>query len=259
MGVVVWHTHDAMAQALPATRSAFAEYLALEEKAETKHEYVNGEIVAIAGGTATHARLAAELIGDLWMAVKDRPCAVYTSDMRIRIQATRRATYRMPPWSADRSNTTSRIATVRSTPSSLVEVLSDSSEARDLRDRFVHYRRIPSLRHDVLVWQPEPRIEWFTRGEDGVWSLHEAGKGGDREARSHRVPALGGLDLRRSHGCRAGLTFGLHRRKLDEDPGVCATYGADAPSRRLPRARGSRPRVRAPGEGGARALGVRAG
>src|SRR5712691_6526613 len=71
----------------------YAEYLELERSSEVKHEYLRGEVFAMAGGSPEHARLAASVIGELRAALRGRPCAVFTSDARVRIEATDRATY----------------------------------------------------------------------------------------------------------------------------------------------------------------------
>ena len=71
----------------------YGQYLELERTSEIKHEYLRGEVFAMAGGTPEHARLAANIIGALTAALRGRTCSVFTSDARVRIEATDRATY----------------------------------------------------------------------------------------------------------------------------------------------------------------------
>ncbi|WP_437738826.1 Uma2 family endonuclease [Sorangium sp. So ce1335] len=70
-----------------------AEYLEQERASPTKHEFLNGEIFAMAGGTPEHARLSASVIAELRAQLRGRPCAVYASDLRVRVQATGLSTY----------------------------------------------------------------------------------------------------------------------------------------------------------------------
>ena len=151
----------------------FAEYLALEAKSETKHEYINGEVFAMAGGTPDHAALAAAVIRLLGTALLGRPCRVYTSDLRIRVLATGLATYPdvsvvCRPFEPDPEDANTAV-----NPVVIVEVLSDSTEAYDRGEKFAHYRRLPSLRDYLLVLQREARIEHYRRNEDDSWTLRE--------------------------------------------------------------------------------------
>jgi len=166
-----------MTQPAEKLTMSYAEYTAAEEKSETKHEWLNGEVFAMAGGTPEHAGLAASLIRELGSALRGRPCRVFSADLRVKVQATGLATY------PDASVVCSKLETAGDDPHAvvnpvvLVEVLSDSSEAYDRGQKFAHYRRIPSLREYVLVSQHEPRIEVQRLNEAGRWELHEAGAG----------------------------------------------------------------------------------
>jgi Uma2 family endonuclease len=71
----------------------YAEYLEFERTSDVKHEYLRGEVFAMAGGTPEHARLAANVISELGGALRGRPCSVFTSDVRVRIETTDRSTY----------------------------------------------------------------------------------------------------------------------------------------------------------------------
>ena len=151
----------------------FTEYLALEAKSETKHEYINGEVFAMAGGTPDHAALAAAVIRLLGTALLGRPYRVYTSDLRIRVLATGLATYPdvsiiCRPFEPDPEDPNTAV-----NPVVIAEVLSDSTEAYDRGEKFAHYRRIPSLRDYLLVVQREARIEHYRRNEDDTWTLRE--------------------------------------------------------------------------------------
>jgi len=152
-------------------RMTYAEYLAFEAQSDARHEYLNGEVFAMAGGTITHGALTAAVITALSSALRDRRCRVLSSDVRVRVKATGLATY------PDVSVVCQQIETDDDdrhgvlNPSVIVEVLSDSTEAYDRGAKAAHYRRIPSLREYVLVSQREPLIEVHRRNERGNWEL----------------------------------------------------------------------------------------
>lgn len=148
----------------------------MERASETKHEYVNGVVYAMAGGTIEHGRLAMSLGRVLGNALDGRPCVTFSSDVRVRIRETGRSTY--PDLSivcgpVERAPDDPDAIT---NPTVIVEILSDSTEASDRGDKFAHYRRVPTLREYVLVSQSTSRIEVFSRQGD-VWVLSEAAAG----------------------------------------------------------------------------------
>ncbi len=162
--------------AVPATKVSYAEYLAEERASETKHEYVNGEIFAMAGGSPEHARLAFDLGFLLKSAFGGRPCVVYSSDARVRVEATGRATYPDLTVVCGKLETSADDPDAITNPTVLIEVLSPTTASSDRGDKWAHYRRIPSLQAYVLVSQDERRIECFRR--DGArWIYEEAGPG----------------------------------------------------------------------------------
>lgn len=165
-----------MAQAV--SRVTYEQYLEREIASETKHEYIAGVVYAMAGGTPEHARLQANVTAALVSALRGRPCAVFSSDLRVRIEATDRATYpditvvcgSMETSAVDRHAVTN--------PTLLVEVTSESTEADDRGDKFAHYRHIPSLVEYVLVSGRTQRIEVWRRNERDRWELAEEGTPG---------------------------------------------------------------------------------
>lgn len=158
-------------------RMTYAEYLELEEASDTKHEYLRGEIFAMAGGTPEHGALMAAVIVHLGIALGDRPCRIYTSDVRVRIEATELTTY------PDASVVCGPVVTSKSdrnaitNPILIVEVLSDSTEAYDRGEKFDHYRHLPSLREYLLVSQRRQKLESYRKNEQGIWMLSEAAAG----------------------------------------------------------------------------------
>jgi Uma2 family endonuclease len=162
-----------MAAATTGTRMTYAHYLAAEERATEKHEFLDGFVYAMAGGTQEHGRLTLSFARLLGNALEGRPCAAYSSDVRVRVQATGLTTY--PDISvvcgARVSDPADPLAIVD--PVLLVEVLSESTEGYDRGEKARHYRQIPSLREYVLVSQRSRRIEVYRRNEAGRWELFE--------------------------------------------------------------------------------------
>ena len=151
---------------------SFAEYVELEEVAGVKHEFLGGHVWAMAGGSPAHAATAANVIASLAAQLRDRPCRVFTGDLRIRIKATGLGTYPDVTVVCGRLETDPddpRGNTVTN-PAVLVEVLRPSTEAYDRGEKLAHYQRIPSLTAIVLVAHDERRLEVWRRVADH-WTL----------------------------------------------------------------------------------------
>jgi Uma2 family endonuclease len=155
----------------------YAEYLAAEAKAEVRHEFLNGDVWEMAGGTTEHGALALAVAGELRAALRGKPCRTFSSDVRVRIGETGLTTYPDLSVVCGRLETAPDDGDAITNPVVLVEVLSDSTEACDRGAKAAHYRRIPSLREYVLLAQAEPRIEVQRRTEGGRWELLEARRG----------------------------------------------------------------------------------
>jgi Uma2 family endonuclease len=159
-------------------RYSFADYLAVEEMSTVKHEFLDGEIYAAAGGSPLPAALSIAVAARLLDAVRGGPCRVFSSDLRIRVPATGLASHpdvsvacgppRRDPESPD---------TVTN-PTLLVEVLSDSTLDYDLGEKFEHYKQIDSLKEVVFVWQSERKIAIRRREGVETWVSITAGPGG---------------------------------------------------------------------------------
>ena len=155
-------------------RKTYLEYLAFEAEAKTKHEFVDGQIVAMAGGTPEHARLAANVSAALVTALRGRPCSAFSADLRVHVPATGGTTYPDVTVVCDERRTADVDGDAITNPTVIVEILSPTTEASDRGEKFAHYRRLDSLREYVLVSQGEPRIEVYRR-ENEVWALRDYG------------------------------------------------------------------------------------
>lgn len=166
-----------MAQAAQRSRLSPQEYLAFERDAETKHEYADGEIFAMSGGTREHSLLAGNIQSELRLALRGRRCEVYTSDLRVKITSTQRYVYPDASVTCERPTFEDETRDTLLNPTLIVEVLSDSSERYDRGDKFAQYRSIASLQDYILVSQKAVLIEHYSRQADGIWFYRPLGPG----------------------------------------------------------------------------------
>ena len=165
--------------ATPATlhRYSFADYLAFEEASTTKHEFLNGEIYGMAGGTPEHAALSVAVSSALLGQLRGGPGRVYSSDLRVRVRATGLATYPDVTVVCGDVERDPDSATSVVNPRVVVEVLSDATESYDRGQKLDHYRRVPSLAAVVLVSHRERSIEVWERTAEGAWRRGESRAG----------------------------------------------------------------------------------
>ena len=169
----------------PLHRYTYPDYVALEEVSTTKHEFLNGEIYAMAGGSEDHSALSAEVLRILGNAAADGPCRVHTSDLRIYAERSGLATFsdgsvlcepldQHPP---------SPVATALN-PTVLLEVTSDSSEACDTGPKKDCDLEISTLREYIVVAPRECRVTVHRRNAEGRWTSQVAISGGQVEVES---------------------------------------------------------------------------
>ena len=131
----------------------------------------------MSGGTSNHGRVIAELTTQVNLALRNSPCAMYPSDVRIRVEATGLATYPDLSVVCRPRERHPEDPNAFTNPVLLAEVLSPSTEGYDRGEKFRHYRAIPSLRHYLLVSVTDVAVELFTRADDGTWVLSTYGPG----------------------------------------------------------------------------------
>src|SRR3989442_732099 len=162
------------------------QYLALERQAETKSEYFAGEIFAMAGASPEHSIITVNLTRELSSQLLERPCQVYSSDMKVRVTED---LYVYPDVSVvcGEAQFAGEEREVLLNPTLIVEVLSPSTEAWDRGGKFEQYRQRESLQEYVLIAQGRPHVERYARQADGQWLVTEVN---GLEA----VPALPSID-----------------------------------------------------------------
>lgn len=149
------------------------EYLAIERQAEFRSEYIDGEVYAMAGASKSHNTIVGNLNRLIGTQLLDRPCSVYSNDMRVKVAATGK--YYYPDVVAVCGEETFEDAQTDTllNPQLIIEVLSPSTEAYDRGGKFEQYQRIGSLVEYVMVSQATYRVEQYTRESEHAWSYSE--------------------------------------------------------------------------------------
>jgi Uma2 family endonuclease len=146
------------------------EYLEGEKISQIKHEYIDGEVYAMAGASDAHTTIALNLATMLLTNLRGSGCRVYMSDMKAQVHRKSRYYYPDVMVSCDARDRESEYSKAHSCL--IIEVLSDGTEAKDRGTKFKDYRRSPDLREYVLVSQDTMNIDIFRRNENGRWELY---------------------------------------------------------------------------------------
>lgn len=156
--------------AVPKPRKlTVAEYFALEEKAERRSEFYDGEMFAMAGASREHNIITRNMIGTLFARLQGSSCEVFVADQRVKVDRTGLYTYPDllivcgPPEYAPENRDT------LVNPKVVIEVLSPSTERYDRTTKFRHFKQLPSVMEYVLVAQDEPLVERYVRQADASW------------------------------------------------------------------------------------------
>lgn len=157
----------------PKIRLTPEEYLAIERQAEYKSEYYKGEVFAMSGASREHNLIVGNVFAALHRQLRNRPCEVYPSDMRVKVSPTGLYTYPdvvvicgQPEFEDDWVDTLLN-------PTVIVEVLSETTEGYDRGKKFEHYRTLDSLSDYILIAPDKYHVEHFVRQPDNRWVLSE--------------------------------------------------------------------------------------
>lgn len=150
-----------------------AEYLALEEESSTRHEYLAGEIYAMAGGTPDHAALAAAVIA-LLRGQLPPGCRIFTSDLRVQVAATGLSTYPDVTVVCGRTQRAANDPHAVVNPVLVAEVTSSSTEDYDRGEKLRHYQGLTSLREVLIVSHREPLLSLWRREPQGWAEIRAA-------------------------------------------------------------------------------------
>lgn len=151
--------------------SSVEEYLDLETRANERHEYINGAVSPMAGGSPRHNRIKVNLIIALGVALKDTSYQVFDSDQRLWIPENRTFTYPDVVVVQEPILTAENDTTAITNPRLIIEVLSDSTRNYDRSQKFVTYRSLPSFQEYLLIEQNSVHIEQHVKQDDRHWLL----------------------------------------------------------------------------------------
>jgi len=167
--------------AQPVPELSFDDWLAIERAdMNQRSEYVAGEVFAMTGATEAHNLIVANTIRELGNALKGKPCRVYPSDLKVRIEADNVGTYPDVMVICGERLFYDDRRDVVTNPTLIVEVLSESSEAYDRGEKFRHYRTLTSLQAYLLLSQDRLQAELFVRQSDDSWNLSTFADASDR-------------------------------------------------------------------------------
>jgi Uma2 family endonuclease len=158
-----------MMSSLPEYQLSPDEYLAHERQAETRSEYVDGFVVAMSGGSEAHNVISANLVTLLNVHVRNEPCRVFTSDMKVHRADSQRFFYPDVSVVCGESVFRDDQRDVLMNPILVIEVLSDDTENYDRGTKFTSYIRLTSLIEYVLVSQHAPVVEHYVRQGPDDW------------------------------------------------------------------------------------------
>lgn len=145
------------------------EYLALEAQSDIRHEYLDGQAYAMAGGTDAHTTIALNLASELRSHLRGTGCRVFMSDMKVQINQGTKFFYPDVMVTCDPGDRNQPL--YKSAPCLIVEVLSNSTEAFDRGRKFAAYRHLDSLQEYVLISAQQPQVDIFRRSAAGQWIL----------------------------------------------------------------------------------------
>jgi Uma2 family endonuclease len=159
---------------VPVRRYTPEEYLERERGAAYKSQYYRGDIFAMSGASREHLRIAGDLFVFLSNALRGRPCEVFNSDLRVKVQESGLYTYPDLTIVCGESQFEDKQVDTLLNPLVLIEVLSESTEAYDRGAKAAQYRKLPSLRELLLVSSMGVQLEHYSRTEEGSWSFWES-------------------------------------------------------------------------------------
>lgn len=149
------------------------EYLELEEKAEYKNEYKDGEIIQMTVGTTNHNKIAGNFYKKFPNTLQGQGCDVYIGDVKVSIPRYRLYTYPDVIVIKGKPIYEGKGTTIITNPLLIVEVLSNSTKNYDKTDKFKYYRSIPGFQEYIIIDQYSFAVEQFTKQTEGQWIFKE--------------------------------------------------------------------------------------
>jgi Uma2 family endonuclease len=157
----------------PKTFLTPEEYLEIERKAESKSEYYNGEMFAMAGASERHGAIITNIVGGLWPQLRSGPCRAISNDLRLRVLPSGLYTYPDVVVVCGESQYSDGRKDTIENPTVIFEVLSESTRDYDRGQKFEFYRALSSLRDYLTIAQNTPHVEHWSRQDNHRGLLSE--------------------------------------------------------------------------------------
>ncbi|MBV5261889.1 Uma2 family endonuclease [Synechococcus moorigangaii CMS01] len=145
------------------------EYLAFEAASDIRHEYVDGELYAMAGTSKNHNLINGNLYLLLRRHLQNSGCTTFMADIKVKLQTGRRFFYPDLVVTCDPDDNTHELFVEK--PKLIIKVLSPSTKNFDQSDKFLYYRTIPSLEEYLLVGTESPFVQCFRRQTQDIWTV----------------------------------------------------------------------------------------
>jgi Uma2 family endonuclease len=160
---------------LPLSYLTVEEYLKAEESSFLRHEYLGGQVFAMAGASEEHNLISTNIIALLRPHLRGTDCRAFVSDMKVKIQVKNVDIFYYPDLlvTCDRQDTERYFKT---RPSLIIEVLSDSTATTDKREKRLNYQTLDSLQEYILISQDKIQVEVYRQDIQGNWSMQTLGK-----------------------------------------------------------------------------------
>ncbi|MGQ9806802.1 MAG: Uma2 family endonuclease [Chlorobiales bacterium] len=149
------------------------EYLALERETHVKHEFYEGELFAMAGGSPNHVVISGNIFTELNNRLSQKGCRAFNGELKIFIEPFNLYTYADASALCGTPNFLRETDAIIDNPSLIVEVLSDSTEDYDRSKKFLFYRALPSFNEYLLIRQDKPCVEYYAKLDAHKWLLTE--------------------------------------------------------------------------------------
>lgn len=143
------------------------DYLQYELTANVKHEYIDGQLYAMAGASENHNLISGNVFFHLRNATRGKPCQVFSSDMKLRIPQS--YVYYYPDVMLVCQRATQDDEYYKHSPCLIAEVLSKSTQATDQREKLLNYQKIASLHYYLMIDSTEKRVDYLVRNQTGEW------------------------------------------------------------------------------------------
>jgi Uma2 family endonuclease len=144
------------------------EYIAFEEKSETRHEFINGQLYEMPGTTDQHNDICFSITALLKRLIRATPLRAYMESVKVRIKNDKDYTYPDVFVTDDRD---ANSPVIKRYPSVIIEVLSDGTRVYDKTDKFIRYQKIESLKHYLTVEPDKTLVECYTKQADDSWEV----------------------------------------------------------------------------------------